>query len=168
MVDHHVGVLFLPEGDAPDRRRGTEEVPMLRVLLVDDHLSFREPLAFMLDREPDLAVVGQAGSLAAARPLLAEPDLALVDLRLPDGDGVGLIGALREANPAAWAVVLTASGSRLDEARAVEAGAAGMLHKSRPVADLVVALRRLQAGEHLVSPAETVELLRLVGRRRER
>ena len=141
---------------------------MMRLVLVGDHLSFRQPLAFMLGREPGLEVAGQAGSLAEARPLLAGADVALVDLDLPDGDGAELIRALRLANPRGMAVVLTASASRLDAARAVEAGAVGALHKSCAVAEIAAALRRLAAGEHLLSPSETVALLRLVGQRRER
>ena len=140
----------------------------LRVLLVDDHLAFRQPLAFLLGREPDLAVVGQAGSLAEARPLLAAADVALVDLGLPDGDGADLIRELRAANPGARAVVLTASADPKRVAPAVAAGAAGVLHKSRSVAEIVAALRRLGAGEALLAPAAAVALLRQAGERRER
>ncbi len=60
---------------------------MIRVLLVDDHTSFRQPLAFMMDREADLSVVGQAGSLAEARRQVRDIDVAVVDLDLPDGSG---------------------------------------------------------------------------------
>ena len=141
---------------------------MLRVLLVDDHLAFRQPLAFLLGREPDLAVVGQAGSLAEARPLLAAADVALVDLGLPDGDGAGLIRELRAANPRARAVVLTASADPKRLAPAVAAGAAGVLHKACSIAEIVAALRRLAAREALLSPTEAVALLRLAGERRER
>ena len=141
---------------------------MIRVLLVDDHLSFRQPLAFMLQREPDIAVVGQAGSLADGRRLLADVDIALVDLDLLDGDGVNLIGDLRAVNPQGKVVVLSASASRAHLARAVEAGAVGFFHKSRSVDEIVAGLRRLGRGEHLLSPAETIELLRLVGQQRER
>jgi len=142
----------------------------MRVLLVDDHESFLEPLALMLAREPDVEVVGMARSLAEARPLLtaAAPDVALIDLDLPDGDGVDLIRTARAASPPVMAVVLSASTTRARMARAVEAGAVGTLHKSKPVAEIVAALRRLIAGEHLISPAETVELLRLVGQQRQR
>ena len=76
---------------------------MIRLLLVDDHHSSRTPLAMVLDREPDLRVVAQAGSLAEAREAIehldGEVDLALLDLDLPDGTGTDLIGDLRAANP---------------------------------------------------------------------
>ena len=141
--------------------------PPLRLLLVDDHLAFRQPLAFMLQREPDLAVVGQAGSVAEARRLLADADVALVDLDLPDGDGVELIRELRAANPRGQAVVLSASAGRADLARAVEAGAVGGFHKALAIDELVAGLRRLGRGEPLLAPTETIELLRLAGRQRE-
>ena len=141
---------------------------MNRVLLVEDHATFREPLAFMFGRESEFEVVAQAGSLAEARGMLEGIDLAVVDLDLPDGDGTGLIGELRDANPRAMVMVLTASADRGAHARAVEAGAAGVLHKSVRIKEVVDAARRLVAGESILSPDEVIELLRLAGRRRER
>jgi DNA-binding NarL/FixJ family response regulator len=138
-----------------------------RVLLVDDHATFREPLAFMFEREPEFEVVAQAGSLAEARRVLEGVDLAVVDLDLPDGDGSALIGELRAANPSGMVLVLTASLDRADHARAVEAGAAGVLHKSADVDEIMDAARRLAAGETLISPEELGEMLRLAGESRE-
>ena len=142
---------------------------MTRVLLVDDHASFRQPLAFMLDREADMTVVGQAGSLAEARKLLrgAEIDAAVVDLDLPDGEGSSLIKDLRETNPDAVVLVLTASSSRRDLARTIEAGAAGALHKSIGIQEIISAVRRVSVGEQLYSPAEVVGMLRLASQHRE-
>jgi DNA-binding NarL/FixJ family response regulator len=139
-----------------------------RVLLVEDHATFREPLTFMFNREPEFEVVAQAGSLAEARRMLEGIDLAVVDLDLPDGDGAELVGELRAANPHSMVLILTASADREAHARAVEAGAAGVLHKSVRIADVVDAARRLAAREALLSPAEVIELLRLAGRRRKR
>jgi len=139
----------------------------IRVLLVDDHLAFRQPLAFMLMREPDITIIGQAGSVAEARPLLPETDIALIDLDLPDGAGVDLIHALHAVNPQAVALVLTGSSSDGDLPRAVEAGASGLMHKARPVSEVTEAIRRLHAGEALLSVRETIELLRLITRQRE-
>ncbi len=132
---------------------------MIRVLLVDDHHSFRQPLAFMLGREPDVEVVGQAGSLAEARTLPTSVNLAIVDLNLPDGDGTSLIKDLRLANPTAAILVLTASAGRRVIAHAVAAGAAGVLHKSVDLADIIAAVRRLHAGDLLLAPAEVAELV---------
>ncbi|HUZ00234.1 MAG TPA: response regulator transcription factor [Thermomicrobiaceae bacterium] len=139
---------------------------MIRILLVDDHTVFRQALAFLLQREPDITVVGQAGSLAEALPLLTELDLALVDLRLPDGDGVELIRALRVRHPRASALALTGVEDRFEHARAVEAGAVGVLHKGSPIEKIVPALRRAAAGEYVLPPREVLELIRLAGERR--
>ena len=166
--------------DGPGRRRwgdrsggagwGAEQETIgatIRVVLVDDHLSFRQPLAFMLMREPDITIIGQAGTLAEARPFLPQADIALIDLDLPDGEGVDLIQALRSVNPQALALVLTGSASSVDMPRAVEAGAAGFMHKTRPVSEVTDAIRRLHAGESLLSVRESIELLRVVYQQRE-
>jgi DNA-binding NarL/FixJ family response regulator len=139
-----------------------------RVLLVDDHAAFREPLAFMFDREPEFEVVAQAGSLAEARRDLEAIDLAVVDLDLPDGDGTELIGELRAANSQSMVLVLTASVDRGAYARAVEAGAAGVLNKSARIMEVIEAARCLAEGKALLSGDEVVELLRLAAQRRER
>ncbi|MDP9439517.1 MAG: response regulator transcription factor [Actinomycetota bacterium] len=121
---------------------------MNRVLLVDDHAPFREPLAFMFDREDEFEVVGKVGSIAEARYVLKGVDLAVVDLDLPDGDGTELIGELRTTNPHSMVLVLTASAKPEAHARAVEAGAAGVLHKSVRIEDVVGAAHRLIAKQH--------------------
>jgi DNA-binding NarL/FixJ family response regulator len=142
---------------------------MQRLLLVEDHASFRQTLAFVFDQQPNFEVVAQAGSLGEARRVMRgrEADLGIIDLALPDGDGLDLIGDLREANPLFAALVLTASLDRADHARAVEAGAAGVLHKSADVDEIMDATRRLAAGEALISPEELGEMLRLAGESRE-
>ena len=142
---------------------------MQRLLLVEDHASFRQTLALVFDGEPDFEVVAQAGTVAEAREVMddREADLGVVDLSLPDGEGVELIENLRQANPHFAALVLTASLDRAEHARAVEAGAAGVLHKSADMDQILDATRRLAAGETLLSPEELVELLRLAGQSRE-
>jgi DNA-binding NarL/FixJ family response regulator len=142
---------------------------MQRILLVEDHASFRQTLAFIFDQEPEFEVVAQAGSLAEARraALGLRADLGVIDLSLPDGEGVELIRELREANREFAALILTASLDKAEHARAVEAGAAGVLHKSADVDEILNATRRLAAGETLLSPQELMELLRLAGRSRE-
>lgn len=128
-------------------------VPAVRVLLVEDHAVFRELFASAFEREPDFEVVAQAGTLAGAREALAaEPvDVAVLDLRLPDGEGTELIGELRERSQHAAALVLTASPDPAIYARAVAAGAAGVLNKSARVAEVMDAIRRL-AGARPCSP----------------
>ena len=97
-----------------------------RILLVEDHASFRQALAFMFEREREFVVTGQAGSLAEARAFMRkepdEVDVAVVDLALPDGDGFGLIEELA-SRPGVMTLVLSASLEPARFARAVEAGA---------------------------------------------
>jgi two-component system, NarL family, response regulator DevR len=144
---------------------------MHHILLIDDHASFRQTLAFVFDQQPDIEVVAQAGSLAEARRALEglenEPDLGVIDLSLPDGEGTELIKDLREANEDFAALLLTASLDRTDHAKAVEAGAAGVVHKSADVDEILDATRRISEGETLLSPEELVEMLRIASQDRE-
>jgi DNA-binding NarL/FixJ family response regulator len=143
----------------------------IRIAVVDDHDTFREPLAFMLEREPDLTVVARPRSLSEARGVLESAelavDVAIVDLNLPDGSGADFIKELRGSRPRAKALVLSATADRKHLATAIEAGAAGVMHKSAPMGDLVEAVRRLQAGEQLLSQQEVIEALRFLTRERE-
>jgi DNA-binding NarL/FixJ family response regulator len=139
----------------------------VRVLLVEDHTAVRQAIAAMFEREPDFDVVGQAGSLAGARRLLREVDVAVVDLGLPDGYGGDLIKELSDVNPRAQALVLSASLDRAETARAVQYGAAGTLDKTARLAEVVNAVRRLRAGETLLPLEEVVELLRFADHQRE-
>ena len=124
---------------------------MIRVLLVEDHAAFREALAFLLGREPDLEVGAQAGSLADAREALdGHFDVAVVDLGLPDGDGTELIGELRMESPGTSVLVLSATiePEHLDDLRM--AGADAVLAKVESPSVIVEEVRRL-AGEQAAS-----------------
>jgi PAS domain S-box-containing protein len=138
-----------------------------RILVVDDHASFRQGVAAALEGEPDFSIVGQAGSLAEAREMLRETDVGIFDLRLPDGYGGDLIRALRGANPRAQVLILSSSQDRAEIARAVESGAAGVLHKSAGMDEIIDAVRRLKAGKTLLPLEDVVELLRFAGARKE-
>jgi two-component system nitrate/nitrite response regulator NarL len=141
-----------------------------RILLVEDHASFRQALAFMFEREMEFVVTGQAGSLAEAHAFIRKTsdgvDVAVIDLGLPDGDGFELIEEL-SSRPDMTTLVLSASLEPARFAQAVEAGASGVLHKSAAIGEIVDAVRRLRSGEALLSPAEVIEMLRLVSRRRQ-
>jgi DNA-binding NarL/FixJ family response regulator len=118
-----------------------------RVMLVEDHAAFRQSLAALLGREPDLEVVAQAGSLAQAREILDTPlDVAVLDLSLPDGDGRDLIGELRRRHSGISVLVLTVmlGPSHLEEV--LKAGADAVLHKVASPQTIVEEVRRL-AGE---------------------
>lgn len=140
---------------------------MLKILLVDDHSALRTPLAFMINREPDMEVVGQAGTLAEARQMLGHADVAVVDLDLPDGSGTDLIPELRHANPQGFVLVLTGSNSQADRARAIEAGAAAVLHKSVKTDEIIDAIERVGRGEPLLTPSEVIDMVWFAARQRE-
>lgn len=142
---------------------------MSRVLLVEDHDSFKESLAIVLNGQPDFEVVGEARSVGETKSLGdIGADVAVVDLGLPDGDGADVIRHLREVDPELKVMILSASLDRGEIARAVEAGAAGVIHKSSSVSEVIDSLRRLLAGEVLLPSEEVVEYLRLAGQERER
>jgi two-component system nitrate/nitrite response regulator NarL len=136
----------------------------IRLLLVDDHAAFRMPLALILEREPDLRVVAQTGSLAETRAVLnqvvAQVDVALVDLQLPDGNGIELVRDLRTPGWHGLTIVLTADSDKRHHAQAIEAGATCIINKTAQPSEIVDTIRRVHAGE-LVQPAhEIIELLR--------
>ncbi len=144
---------------------------MHQIFLVEDHASFRQTLALMFDRDTEFEVVAQAGTLAEARRVIEEigdsANLGVLDLTLPDGEGIELIEELREVNPHFSALILTASLDQADHARAIEAGAAGILHKSADVDEIIGATRTLAAGKTLISSEDIVTLLRLACHNRE-
>src|SRR5919199_3729892 len=124
--------------------------PPLEVMLVEDHAAFRQALAYLLADDPQIEVVSQAGSLAEAREALqgggglpVAPDVALLDLSLPDGDGRELIGELRRSSPGIRIVVLSATllGGPVDEV--LGAGADAVLDKVRSYWTIAEEVRRL-------------------------
>jgi DNA-binding NarL/FixJ family response regulator len=144
---------------------------MIRIILVEDHATLREALVVLLERESDMMVVGEAGSVGEARWLLAtkvSADVAVVDLTLPDGEGVEVIEEYLGSGAINSVLAITALSETHDRARAVAAGALGVLHKSAPTADIIASIRRLHRGEALLTPSQIIELLRLVGDHREK
>ena len=140
----------------------------VRVLLVDEHAAIREAMALAFAEDDGFVVAGQAGSPAEARPALRDVDVLIVDLTLPDGYGGDLISELRDANPDAHALVLSAHVDHAATARAVESGAAAVLSKTARLHEVVAAVRRLRAGQTLIPLDEVIELLRFAGHERER
>lgn len=130
---------------------------------MDDHAAFRQSLAFMLELQPGLGVMGTAGSVEEAAGMLDNVDVAILDLDLGTADGASLIPALLRRSPSCMVLILTASNDRLALARAVEAGAAGLMHKSAGLDEIVAAVKRLGAGEPLIAPSDAVELIREAG-----
>ncbi|GAB5898147.1 MULTISPECIES: response regulator [Mycolicibacterium] len=134
------------------------------VLLADDHPVVREGLRGMIDAEPDLTVVGEAasGAEAVAMAKALEPDVILMDLRMPDVDGVTATERIRSAQPAARVVVVTTYESDADILRAVEAGAAGYLLKDASRAELAAAVRDAAAGKTVLAPSVAGRLFGLM------
>lgn len=124
------------------------QTKMRRLLLIEDHLWFRQALALFLDNEPDLHVVAQAGTLAECRGGLLDDgledvDVAIIDLTLPDGDGIDLIHWLRGYAPHITVLVLTASLETEKHDLALRAGAKEVISKSDSIESILAAIRRL-------------------------
>ena len=137
--------------------------PLIRVLLAEDQGMVRGALAALLALEPDLTVVAQVarGDGIVAAALQARPDVALLDIEMPGQDGISAAAELRRRLPACRVVMLTTFGRPGYLRRAMEAGAMGFLLKDAPSGELAVAVRRVAAGERVVSPDLALEALRL-------
>jgi DNA-binding NarL/FixJ family response regulator len=127
----------------------------LTVLIADDHPVVRAGLRGMLAAEPGISVVAEAasGQEAIAMARRHKPDVVLMDLRMPDGDGVEATAGILAAEPATRVVVLTTYETDGDIVRAVEAGATGYLLKDVPPGDLVSAIRAAALGETVLGPS---------------
>jgi two-component system, NarL family, response regulator DevR len=133
----------------------------IRVFLVDDHEIVRRGVRELLEAQDDLEVVGEAGTAgeAVARIPAIKPDVAIVDMRLPDGNGVEVCRDVRSIDGAIQCVILTSFSD--DEALfdSIMAGAAGYLLKQIKGMDLVDAVRRVAAGQSLLDPSVTARVL---------
>jgi len=133
----------------------------LRIFLVDDHEVVRRGVREMLDVEDDLEVVGEAGSVEEAlhRVGAVRPDVAVLDVRLPDGSGVELCRELRSTCPDLRCLMLTSFDD--DEAlfEAIVAGASGYILKQVKGSDIVAAVRAVGAGRSLLDPALTMRVM---------
>lgn len=123
-----------------------------RVLVVDDHKSFTESLGMVIDLQPDLECVGRAGTLAEAIDMAGrvEPDVIVLDVELPDGDGVEATSRLRALQPRARVMILTAHAGAEVLARAARAGAHGFFPKESTVGEILAAIRTVGTGGLLV------------------
>jgi two-component system response regulator DevR len=139
----------------------TAGVPATRVFLLDDHEIVRRGLRELLEAEDDLEVVGEAGTAeqALARVPSTRPDVAVLDVQLPDGNGVDVARDLRSAHPEIQCLILTSFSDDDALFQAIMAGAAGYLLKQIKGTDLVDAIRRVAAGQSLLDPAVTARVL---------
>jgi DNA-binding NarL/FixJ family response regulator len=141
----------------------------IRVLFVEDHQLLADALAAMLSREPDMQVVGIAGTVADAKIMAREQlDVVLMDYRLPDGTGADATRAIKARWPAARIVMVTALTDDETLLESIQAGADGYLTKDRAAEDVVAAVRAAHAGDTLLPRSVILEIARRVAAARER
>jgi two-component system response regulator DevR len=133
----------------------------VRVFLLDDHEIVRRGIADLLETEPDITVVGEAGTAAEAlrRIPAVQPDVAVLDARLPDGSGIDVCRDIRSSQPSVRCLILTSYDDEDAIFAAVMAGAAGYLLKQIRGTSLVDAIRQVAAGKSLLDPSVTERLL---------
>jgi DNA-binding NarL/FixJ family response regulator len=133
----------------------------VRVLVVDDHPVVRGGVVGWLAAQPDIEVVGEAADGLVALAAVAEhqPDVVLMDLRMPRMDGVTATGRITAAHPGVRVLVLTTYDTDADIVRAVEAGAAGYLLKDTPLPQLADAVRAAARGETVLAPPVAARLV---------
>ncbi|HKW08303.1 MAG TPA: response regulator transcription factor [Candidatus Dormibacteraeota bacterium] len=136
-----------------------------RVLIVEDHRVVAEGLAALINDQADMKVVGNVGTVSetvqAATQL--DPDVVLLDFRLPDGSGPDAASAIRALRPAAKMIFLTREDTDSARFAAVQSGASAFLHKSRAAAEVVAAIRDVARGKMLITPRT---IATLIGKRR--
>ncbi|MGW7246289.1 response regulator [Streptomyces decoyicus] len=142
--------------------KGVEDVVAVRVLLADDHPVVREGLCAMLESDPGIDVIGQAGSGEEAVTLATRltPDVVLLDLRMGGMDGVAATGHILRQSPRSKVVIVTTYEDDSDILRAVEAGAAGYLLKGSSRAELVDAVHGASRGATVLTPSLAPKLFR--------
>ena len=147
-------------------RRARADARPLRLLVVDDHEVVRQGLVALLDRRPGFQVVAEAGTVAEALEAARrfQPDLVVMDVRLPDGSGVEACREIRAELPATRVVMLTSYPDEEAVLSAIVAGASGYLLKQVRARDLVAALEAVGRGESLLDPAVTGKVLERVRR----
>jgi DNA-binding NarL/FixJ family response regulator len=132
----------------------------IRVLCVDDHALVREGIAALINRQTDMQVIAEATSGRDGIELfrLHRPDVALVDLRLPDIGGIEVIARMLEENPDARIIVVSSSEGDVDIHRALSAGAMGYVLKGMPREDLLQAVRKVHRGAKAIPPDVAVAI----------
>ena len=147
----------------------TADPKRIRVLLVDDHQLLTGSLAAVLSREPDIEVVGMAGTVADAKALSRDRlDVVLMDYRLPDGTGADATRAIKARWPSAHVVMLTALNDDETVLESIQAGADGYLTKDRAVDEVVGAVRAAHAGETLLPRSVIMGIAQRVAAARDR
>ena len=144
-----------------ETRTFTEQNP-IRVFLLDDHEVVRRGITDLLDAEPDISVIGDADTVehALVRAPALRPDVAVLDVRLPDGDGITVCRELRSRMPELACLMLTSFDDEDALLDAIMAGASGYVLKQIRGTDLVSAVRTVASGQSMLDPATTARLMR--------
>ncbi|WP_406173956.1 response regulator [Streptomyces sp. NBC_00996] len=144
-----------------DARTFSEQNP-IRVFLLDDHEVVRRGITDLLDAEPDISVVGDADSVehALVRGPALRPHVAVLDVRLPDGDGISVCRELRSLMPELACLMLTSFDDEEALLDAIMAGASGYVLKQIKGSDLVSAVRTVASGQSMLDPTTTARLMR--------
>lgn len=139
----------------------------LRVFAVDDHELLVQSLAGLFETEPGLTAVGVAHSLTEARSLLpqVQPDVVVLDQRLPDGNGIAALRELQELVPGAAFVVLTANPGGAEVRAATAAGAVGVVAKTSGISELVETIRHAGRGQRVLAPDVLAEAMQAPSQR---
>ena len=134
---------------------------VIRIAIVDDHQMLIEALALVIEKEPGMQMVGSANTCGGALALVQaqDPDVLLLDVSLPDGDGLSQVPELRSACPHMQILVLTSLADESTLLRAVELGVGGFVGKHRPVAEVFTAIRQAAEGEIVMPSSLLVGLL---------
>lgn len=141
---------------------------MIDVLLVEDHTSLRQALASVIGLTEGMQVAGELGEADVEAAAEVACDVAVVDLDLPGGDGVAIVEALRARKDPPGCVVLTGLTDDRELGRAIEAGAAAVLHKSTPMPELLEVIRTVADGDSVLPADDTSRRLRALAADRER
>jgi DNA-binding NarL/FixJ family response regulator len=149
-----------PAGAAPQPGGDGDQAPT-RVLIVEDHRVVAEGLAALINDQDDMTVVGNVGTVAEVFPAAEKlnPEVVLLDFRLPDGTGPDAAAAVRSIRPAAKMIFLTREDTDAARFAAVQSGASAFLHKSRAAADVVAAIREVARGKMLITPRTIATLI---------
>lgn len=136
----------------------------VRIAIADDHPVVRDGLVSMLETQPDFSVTGQAGTGGEALSMVRthDPDVLLLDLEMPDLDGVSVLREMRAAGARTRVIIFTVFNTDERIIAAVEAGAAGYLLKGSPRAEVFAAVREVAAGRSLLAPVAASAVLRRV------
>jgi len=144
-----------------ESRGRTVKTDPTHVLIVEDHQVVADGLAALINDQPDMTVIGQAGSVADSLARAAEltPDVVLIDFRLTDGTGADAAAGIRQIRPETRLIFLTREDSDAARFAALEAGASAFIHKSRAAQDVVDAIRTVAHGGSLFTPRSIAQLL---------